>query len=56
VPATANVLSLGYMNVLPGWQREAMKRLEKVVLSSNVPKSKKEPERKNSELAGVSMS
>jgi integrase len=46
--------TLGYTHVLPGWQREAMKRLEKVVLSPNVPKSEKEPEMKDSELIGGS--
>lgn len=31
--------TLGYTHVLPGWQREAMKRLENEILFSNVPKS-----------------
>ena len=31
--------TLGYTHVLPGWQREAMKRLETVILFPNVPKS-----------------
>jgi integrase len=31
--------TLGYIHVLPGWQREAMKRLENVILFPNVPKS-----------------
>lgn len=31
--------TLGYTHVLPGWQREAMKRLEDVILFPNVPKS-----------------
>jgi hypothetical protein len=39
--------------VLPGWQREAMKRLEKVVLFPNVPKSESDPERRDSELVGT---
>lgn len=36
--------TLGYTHVLPGSQREAMMRLEQVVLFPNVPKSKKEEE------------
>lgn len=47
--------TLGYTHVLPGWQREAMKRLEAVVLFPNVLKSEREPETKDSEPAGVSM-
>ena len=47
--------TLGYTHVLPGWQREAMKRLEDVVLFPNVPKSEEEPETKDSEPVGVSM-
>jgi integrase len=31
--------TLGYTHVLPGWQREAMKRLEREILFPNVPKS-----------------
>ena len=31
--------TLGYTHVLPGWQREAMKRLEHTVLFPNVPNS-----------------
>jgi integrase len=31
--------TLGYTHVLPGWQRDAMKRLEDTVLFPNVPKS-----------------
>jgi integrase len=30
--------TLGYTHVLPGWQREAMKRLETVLLFPNVPR------------------
>ena len=45
--------TLGYTHVLPGWQREAMKRLETVVLFPNVPKSEKESEKRDSELVGV---
>ncbi len=40
--------TLGYTHVLPGWQREAMKRLEREILFSNVPKSQGEPESGNS--------
>lgn len=46
--------TLGYTHVLPGWQRDAMKRLEDVVLFPNVPKSENEPERRDSEPAGAS--
>jgi integrase len=46
--------TLGYTQVLPGWQPEAMKRLEREILSSNVPKSESEPERRDSELVGTS--
>jgi integrase len=45
--------TLGYTHVLPGWQREAMKRLEDVVLFPNVPKLEKESEKQDSELIGV---
>lgn len=45
--------TLGYTHVLPGWQRDAMKRLETVVLFPNVPKSEKESETLDSELVGV---
>ena len=45
--------TLGYMHVLPGWQRDAMKRLEDMVLFPNVPKSEKEPAEADSELVGV---
>jgi integrase len=45
--------TLGYTHVLPGWQREAMQRLETVLLFPNVPKSGNEPEKKDSELIGV---
>ncbi|MGH9713868.1 MAG: tyrosine-type recombinase/integrase [Candidatus Acidiferrales bacterium] len=31
--------TLGYTHVLPGWQRDAMNRLERAVLFPNVPKS-----------------
>lgn len=48
--------TLGYTHVLPGWQREAMKRLESVILFPNVPKSENEPERRDSELVGASRS
>jgi integrase len=48
--------TLGYTHVLPGWQREAMKRLEAVVLFPSVPKSEKESETKDSEPVGVSES
>ena len=48
--------TLGYTHVLPGWQREAMKRLEDVVLFPNVPKSENEPERRDSEPVGASRS
>ncbi|HEV2489124.1 MAG TPA: site-specific integrase [Candidatus Acidoferrales bacterium] len=40
--------TLGYTHVLPGWQREAMKRLEDAVLFPNVPKSEEEPKGENS--------
>jgi integrase len=46
--------TLGYTHVLPGWQRDAMKRLEDVVLFPNVPKSENEPERRDSEPVGAS--
>jgi integrase len=45
--------TLGYTHMLPGWQREAMKRLEDVVLFPNVPKLKNESETKDSELIEV---
>jgi site-specific recombinase XerD len=45
--------TLGYTHVLPGWQREAMKRLETVVLFPNVPKSESESEERDSEPVGV---
>lgn len=45
--------TLGYTHVLPGQQRDAMKRLETVVLFPNVPKSGKEPETRDSGLVGV---
>lgn len=45
--------TLGYTHVLAGWQGEAMKRLEAVVLFPNVPKSEKESEERASELVGV---
>jgi hypothetical protein len=48
--------TLGYTHVLPGWQREAMKRFEAVVLFPIVPKSENEPEKKDSELVGASES
>jgi len=48
--------TLGYTHVLPGWQRDAMKRLEDVVLFPNVPKSENEPERRDSEPVGASRS
>ncbi len=48
--------TLGYTHVLPGWQREAMKRLEREILFPNVPKSENEPERRDSELVGASRS
>ena len=46
--------TLGYTHVLPGRQREAMQRLEKVILLPNVPKSESEPERRDSEPVGAS--
>jgi integrase len=46
--------TLGYTHVLPGRQREAMKRLEDVVLFPNVPKSGNEPQRRDSEPVGAS--
>lgn len=46
--------TLGYTHVLPGWQREAMKRLEREILFPNVPKSEQEPERRDSEPVGAS--
>ena len=45
--------TLGYTHVLPGWQREAMKRLETVALFPNVSKSENESEERDSELVGV---
>jgi integrase len=45
--------TLGYTHVLTGWQREAMKRLEREILFPNVPNSEKEPERRDSEIVGV---
>jgi len=48
--------TLGYTHVLPGRQREAMKRLEREILFPNVPKSENEPERRDSELVGASRS
>lgn len=36
--------TLGYTHVLPGWQREAMQRLERGILFPNVPKSSSKPE------------
>jgi hypothetical protein len=46
--------TLGYTHVLHGWQREAMKRLEDVVLFPNVPKSQNEPGRRDLEPVGAS--
>ncbi len=46
--------TLGYTHVLPGWQRDAMQRLETALLFPNVPKSENEPEKKDSELIGAS--
>jgi Phage integrase family len=46
--------TLGYTHVLPGWQREAMNRLEVRLLFPNVPKSQAEPERQDSEPVGAS--
>ena len=40
--------TLGYTHVLPGWQREAMNRLERGILFPNVPKSDSEPEKVDS--------
>jgi integrase len=40
--------TLGYTHVLPGSQREAMRRLERVVLFPNVPKSEDEPKSRDS--------
>ena len=45
--------TLGYTHVLPGWQRDAMKRLEREILFPNVPISEKESEKRDSELIGV---
>jgi hypothetical protein len=45
--------TLGYTHVLPGWQREAMKRLEDVILFPNIPSLEKESEKQDSELIGV---
>jgi integrase len=45
--------TLGYTHVLPGWQRDAMKRPEAVVLFPSVPNSEDEPERRDSELVGT---
>ncbi len=36
--------TLGYTHVLPGWQRDAMSRLERRILFANVPKSEKAPQ------------
>ncbi len=38
--------TLGYTHVLPGWQRDAMKRLEREILFPSVPKSEKESEKR----------
>jgi integrase len=48
--------TLSYTHVLRGWQRDAMKRLEDVVLFPDVPKSENEPERRHSEPVGASRS
>lgn len=48
--------TLGYTHVLPGWQREAMKRLEREILFPNVPKSENEPKGRDSERVGASRS
>jgi len=40
--------TLGYTHVLPGWQREAMNRLERGILFPNVPKLESEPEKPSS--------
>jgi integrase len=48
--------TLGYTHVLPGWQRDATKRLEDVVLFPNVPKLENESERRDSEPVGASIS
>jgi integrase len=45
--------TLGYTHVLPGWQRDAMNRLERQVMFPNVPKSEKESEERDSEPVGV---
>ena len=45
--------TLGYTHVLPGWQREAMQRLEREVLFPSVPKSESESDRRDSEPVGV---
>jgi integrase len=49
-------ITLGYTQVLPGWERDAMNRLEDVVLFPNIPKSQKEPEGRDSEPVGASRS
>ena len=46
--------TLGYTHVLPGWQRGAMERLEREILFPNVPESRVEPERLDSEQVGAS--
>jgi integrase len=46
--------TLGYTHVLPRWQHEAIKRLEREVLFPNVPNSRPNEEMLKSELAGVS--
>lgn len=42
--------TLGYTHVLPGWQREAMQRLERGILFPNVPKSEVEPKEESSPI------
>jgi integrase len=46
--------TLGYTHVLPGWQREAMSRLEARLLFPNVHKSQVESEKQETELVGAS--
>ncbi len=46
--------TLGYTHVLPGWQREAMSRLEVRLLFPNVPKSQVDSEKQETELVGAS--
>jgi len=46
--------TLGYTHVLPGWQREAMSRLENRLLCPNVPKSQVDSEKQETELVGAS--